>query len=532
MKELYYNGEILTMEREETAEAVLVEDGRIAAVGEREKLERMAPEAVKRDLNGHTLMPAFIDPHSHFTAAAAGLLQAPLEEAASFSELEEKIKAFIADNGVEAGKWVTGDGYDHNMLAEGTHPDRELLDRAAPNNPVVIKHKSGHVGVFNTMALEKLGITEQTQAPEGGVIGKKDGRLTGYMEEAAFVGNVRKTPLPDLQDFMQALIKVQEKYASYGITTVQEGMMVEELIPIYRELLDSGQLKLDVVGYADLAASDGIKVAFPASVKGYDRHFRLGGYKIFLDGSPQGRTAWMLTPYVAEKGREEYYGYPTMKDEDVRAALKRASEEGVQLLAHCNGDAASAQYIACAKAVMEEGFSLEECRPVIVHAQFLNRRQLPEVKACHMIPSFFIAHVYYWGDVHLKNFGERAELISPAASAQKAGIRFTFHQDTPVVEPDMLRTVWCAVCRRTKAGKLLGGEERISARAALEAVTVNAAFQYGEEAKKGSIRAGKLADLVILDKNPLKTPVEELFDIQVLQTVKEGRTIYSKGAVS
>ena len=206
--------------------------------------------------------------------------------------------------------------------------------------------------------------------------------------------------------------------------------------------------------------------------------------------------------------------------------MKSALERDVQLLAHCNGDRAAEQYLSVMERLEREtGRRLR--RPVMIHAQLVGRDQLPRLKALGMIPSFFVAHVYHWGEVHVKNFGlERAEHISPAGTACALGIPFTFHQDSPVIQPNMMETVWCAVNRRTKTGRLLGEEERISTLEALKAVTVYAAYQYFEEDRKGSLAVGKAADFVILGQDPLTADPMALRDIPVLETIKDGRTIW------
>lgn len=526
---LYYNGEILTMESEaDRPEAVLVEDGMIRAVG---ALGQIAPQAGAEvemaDLKGHTLLPAFIDAHSHFTACANALLQAPLEEASDFSEIGRKIAAFIKENAVEPGAWVFGKGYDHNQLAEKAHPPRQILDEAAPQNPVVIQHQSGHMGVFNTRALALLGVTEQTQPPVGGMIGARDGKLTGYMEENAFLQSLQKVPMPTAEKLNAAFQEAQRRYASHGIATLQEGMMIGEMAPLYESLLQNKALWLDVVGYVDLRDQSGLLRAFSSHIGRYENRFKIGGYKIFLDGSPQGRTAWMLEPY--QNGEEGYKGYGTLTGRQVEEALLRAAEEGVQLLAHCNGDAASHQFLSACAAAEAKNPRLRALRPVMIHAQLLPQDQLAKVAECQVIPSFFIAHIWHWGDVHIENFGKRrAEKISLAGSALQRGIRFTFHQDAPVIQPNMLETVWCAVNRVTKNGVLLGGDERIRPYDALRAVTINAAYQYFEEHEKGSIAPGKRADLVILDQNPLTVPPESIRRIRVLATIKDGKPVYSR----
>lgn len=525
MKMLYYGGTIHTMEDKEQAEALLVENGVIAAVGEYERLQARAKDAAQINLDGRVLLPAFIDAHSHFSGAAYAMLQAPLGEAVNFAEIEAALTRFIADNHMPDGQWVVGKGYDQNALVEQRHPTREILDRVSSRHPIMLVHQSGHMGVFNTLALELLGVTPDTPAPEGGAIGRENGRLTGYMEENAFLQYQQKVPAPDLADLMDACRRAQQLYASYGIATVQEGMMPESLVGLYQALLTHQKLELDVVAYPGVDVLDEICDAFPEAVRRYDRHFKLGGCKMFLDGSPQGRTAWLRAPYA--DAPDGYCGYPTMTDDALRQALTMAYRSGMQPLAHCNGDAAAAQYLSAVAEMERSRSDFRELRPVMIHAQLLAPDQMEQVARLGIIPSFFIAHIHQWGDVHLRNLGpERASCISAAGSALSHGIPFTFHQDTPVLPPDMLHTIWCAVERVTKDGVTLGEDERIPVMDALRAVTVNAARQYFEEARKGSLRPGKTADLVLLDADPLAVPPERLRDIRVLETVKAGETIF------
>lgn len=514
------------MEDAAYTEAVLVEDGVIKALGDRDGLAANAPDAKLYNLEGRTLLPAFIDPHSHFSAAANSFLQLSLDGTTTIEEIGEKITAFIRENRLTPGSWVIAKGYDHNDLPGSKHPDITFLDRYAPENPLVLQHKSGHVGVFNSAALRELGVTADTEAPAGGRIGKLNGALTGYMEENAFVFYLQKMPMPDMQTMLAAYQKAQELYASYGIATVQEGMMVDSLIPLYKTLLEQRLLRLDIVGFPGRDAEAAFSSAFPRAVKSYDNHFKIGGMKIFLDGSPQGKTAWMRTPY---QGDPDYCGYGTMEDDAVFELISYAFEHRLQILAHCNGDMAAEQYIRCIQKAVDQKMDIQALRPVMIHAQFLGRDQLAAVKRLGILPSFFVGHVYHWGDTHIKNFGlRRAAQISPAASALREGIRFTFHQDTPVTMPDMLESVWCAVNRVTKNGVKLGADESISILEGLKAVTCNAAYQYFEESAKGSISPGKQADFVILDKNPLAVDAAELRSVRVLATVKSGTLLWQK----
>ena len=206
--------------------------------------------------------------------------------------------------------------------------------------------------------------------------------------------------------------------------------------------------------------------------------------------------------------------------------FETALRERVQILAHCNGDAACEQFIRCLRAARERTGIAIINRPVMIHAQLVTRPQLAALKELGGIASFFNAHTYYWGSVHEKNLGRRAQTISPLQTAQELGLCYTLHQDSPVIKPDMLFSVWCAVTRQTRAGKVLGADECISVYDALKAITANAAYQYFEEMHKGTIEPGKLCDLVVLGHNPLTVPAAQLRDIQVLATVKEGEILY------
>ena len=231
----------------------------------------------------------------------------------------------------------------------------------------------------------------------------------------------------------------------------------------------------------------------------------------------------MSQPY---EGESSYCGYPAHTDQEVLECLSTALEEKLQVLVHCNGDAAAQQLIDQYRLAKEQTGSTQNIRPVMIHAQTVRKDQLKQMAELDMIASFFIAHTYYWGDIHCKNLGQRAMSISPVQSAIENHVVYTFHQDTPVLLPNMMETVWCAVNRISRQGTVIGQQEKISVLDALKGITINAAYQYGEERKKGSIKMGKRADFVILDRNPLKTPKLELNQIQILQTIKDGIPVY------
>ncbi len=524
-KQVYTGGKILTMEENVFAESVLVENGKIKAVGSNQDVLSLAKGAQLINLHGAVMIPAFIDAHSHISGYAFSLMQPSIEHAKDFSNIQKCIRDFIRKNGIQKGKWIQAKGLDPTQLREKRSPDKRILDEAAPDNPVLLQHQSGHNGVFNSMALRLLGVTPSTPSPEGGRIAVANGELTGYMEENAYLAYLQKLPTPSMEELSRNFQRAQEAYAGYGITTAQDGMLTGMLADIYACLCAEKKLWLDVVGYTGMAEKKLVLKKLEKYTEGYRDHFRLGGYKIFLDGSPQARTAWMRQPY--EGAEDGYRGYGVMDDQAVRQSIEEALSEGKQILAHCNGDAAAEQYLKAFGAVLGADTAPKDIRPVMIHAQLLGRDQMESMKQLSMIPSFFIGHVYYWGDAHIANFGmERASHISPARSALRAGLPFTFHQDSPVTEPNMLESIWCAVNRVTRNGILLGEDETISPLEALKAVTKNAAYQYFEEKEKGSILPGKNADLAILDADPTACRPEDIRHIRVLETIKDGVTIY------
>lgn len=509
---IYINGDFITLEND-NIEAIATENDKIIKTGSKAEITELADENTEIiDLNGNTLMPAFIDAHSHIFALAKSLMQISIDGLTSIEEIKNCLAEYKKEN--RTNEWIIVNGYDNNILKNRQHITKNELDEIFPDTPVIIENKSRHNGVVNSKALEMLGITKTTANPEGGRIFYD----TGLLEENAFIDSLKKIPLPKMEEIINAFKEAQEIYASHGITMAQEGVITNDLAKIFKLLANNNEIFLDIVAYMDYKNMDEIKKEYSEYINKYKNKFKIGGIKIFLDGSPQAKTAWLREAYANEP---EYYGYRIMKDEDIEEILEKAKESKLQILAHCNGDKAAEQYINAVKKVS----NLK--RPVMIHAQLLGLDQLEDVKKYNIIPSFFISHIYYFGDIHIKNLGiKRAEHISPAGSSLKQDILFTFHQDTPVIEPNMFETIWCAVNRTTKEGKVLREDEKISVLEAIKAVTINSAYQYGEEDVKGSLKAGKKADLIIVDRNPLNVDKNELRNIKILETIKDGKTIY------
>lgn len=527
MEKLYYNGKIITMSKQK-AQAVLVRDGRICKVGDLESVERAAGEAVRRvDLQGKCLMPSFIDTHSHIVMNGQMSLFANLSECRNFDDIVQVMRNYIQEHKISEQGIAVGYGYDHNFLKEQKHPDKTILDQVSREIPIVILHVSGHLECVNSAVLEMCGISEKTEDPKGGRIGRISGTRepNGYLEEAGMsvAGKVMERISMDLDAVMEGM---QDIYLENGITTVQDGASARENLQILKKMAEKGALQVDVVAYPMITA-DGKRLV--EEWKEYDGKYqgrlKIGGYKIILDGSPQGRSAWLSKPYLGGDGTEN--GYPYWEDETVKKYVSQAVKEGKQILAHCNGDAASEQFLNAYEAVVEEEKKGQELRPVMIHCQTVRKDQLKRMAKTGMIASIFVGHVWYWGDVHQRNLGEeRGNQISPVRDALDQGVMVNFHQDTPVTKPDMLHSVWCSVNRVSSGGRVIGANQRITVYEALKAVTIHGAYEYFEENEKGSIEEGKKADMVILSQSPLEVEPDRIREIRVLETIKEGETVY------
>lgn len=559
---LYTNGRILTMvDPEDRPEALLVRDGRIAFVGPRDQAcaeARVvdvdeAPDATaltEVDLAGATLMPAFIDPHGHLYTHGVLAALVDLEHAES---IEEMIEAFRerAEQEEDASSPLIGVKYDLDVLAEGRHPTREELDRAADDRPVMAFHRSLHVGAVNSFLLREAGVDADTPDPEGGRYGREaDGRTPdGYVEEHPAMAPLMPVLSPENPDSLlptssippaEVIALAATDYLAHGITTAQDGASDQATVQRLVQAADEGAIPIDLVCYP--VVSGGVPTAFedhPDFAGDYRGRLRLGGYKMLLDGAPQARSAWLSRPYekledgadgedgAGGEGEEPTSGYPIMTDEQVEAAARAAAANGRQLIVHCNGDAASEQWISAVERIAAQDPAILQQRPVMIHAQTVRPDQLERMEKINMIASIFVGHTWFWGDVHLKNLGpERGAAVSPGRTALDTGVRITLHQDTPVTPPDMIHSIWAAVNRISRHGTEIGPGERITAWEALRAVTHDAAYQYGEEAEKGLLREGMRADLVILSEDPLAVDPADLRDVQVVATIKDGEELY------
>ncbi|MFE3181307.1 amidohydrolase [Streptomyces violascens] len=536
---IYFGGDIVTVDdARPTAEAVAVRDGRIAAVGDLREVLAQAGDGTRFvDLKGRALLPGFVDAHSHlsligFQAGAANLLPPPDGEVNGIAALQARLEAWKTTETGRRWHWIIGFGYDDAQIAGSQHPTRDDLDAVDTDRPILVIHQSSHLGSVNSKALELLKYDADSEDPAGGVIRRRPGSRepNGVLEESALFNAWGYSAAGFTDEDRIALILLgQRAMASFGFTTAQDGrVMTMKDLEVLETVAGRRLFDIDVVVYPDVTLAAELKDA-EVSVPEYRDRLRIGGVKLGLDGSPQGRTAWLTRPYLTQPDGEsaDYRGYPALTDAEAVAAVDDAYAKGRQVLAHTNGDAAIDQFLMAVRQATTRHRPVDP-RPVAIHAQTAREDQLDAMRELGIIPSFFSMHTFYWGDWYRETVlgEERAARISPAASALRRNMIYTSHHDAPVALPSSAAILSSQVTRVTRSGHVLGEEQRVSALDAVKSTTVHAAHQYFEEAVKGSIAVGKLADLVILSANPLTVPAEEIKDIRVVETVKEGRTIH------
>lgn len=537
---LFYGGEILTMVGKDPAfvEAIVIKDGKILFVGDKENAIKVVGKGYKEvNLKGKTLLPGFIDGHAHFAnfglqAIGAQLLAPPDANCKDIPTLIKTLKEWNTPDNRALTGWIFGTGFDDSVLEEKRFPTRHDLDQVTTDDPIMITHISGHFAVVNSKGLEVLGLTSETPNPEGGIIRREsDGKTpNGVLEELAAIPYMLQALMPKDQAGADRFFQEGQNMAlSYGYTTAQEGRAMQNHELLVANAM-AGKLKLDVVSYIDYMFVDQYMNSKWNS-RDYTKHYRIGGMKVTLDGSPQGRTAWRTQPYlIPPDGQDlDYAGYPAIpSDSVVESIFEKGFKNNWQILVHANGDAAMDQMIRTLHPNVEK-YGKGDRRNTLIHGQYIRFDQLNAFKELDVIASLFPLHTFYWGDWHKEIIGDSlGNKISPVKTALNKGLKVTIHTDAPVALPNLMRVVWTAVARTSRSGEIIGESERLTPYEALKAITIWSAYQHFEEDLKGTLEAGKLADLVILNKNPLKVPVDGIKDIHVLETIKEGQTVFKK----
>jgi predicted amidohydrolase YtcJ len=534
---IYSGGPIVTVnDAQPTAEAVAIKNGRIIAVGSRTAVEQAHKGATTTmvDLGGRTLVPGLFDSHVHVgqlgtQAVGANLLAAPDGDANTIDDIVRKLKEFASGPDVKRTGWVFGMGYDDSLL--GRHPTRDDLDKVSTELPVIAVHISGHFSAVNSVALKKIGYTDATPDPVGGVIRRRPGSREplGVNEELAHFAYAFEAVTPKTQDDRDYfLTRGLELAKSFGFTSAIEGRALRANHDAFVDAASRGLLDIDVLSYIDYTDRAILDTDFSHT---YNNRYRAAGMKITLDGSAPGRTAWRTIPYLIPPPGQgpDYRAYPAIPDiKELEGVVEEAYRKKWPTHIHANGDAAVDQLIAAVKPAHAKHGPADR-RTVMIHGVLMRKDQLPTLKELQVMPSLFPMHTFYWGDWYDTIIGPAlAQQIAPIGTAARMGMQPTSHSDAPVALPNLMQVMWATVNRVSRSGKVMGSDERLTPIEALKAITLWSARQNFEEKSKGSIEVGKLADFAILDRNPITVDPMTINQIKVMETIKEGRSVYRR----
>ncbi|WP_299781128.1 amidohydrolase [uncultured Roseobacter sp.] len=532
---LYFNGLILSMDAQDSnPEAVLTEGETIVAVGREADLRAQMPEGTELvDLQGQTMIPAFIDPHGHFPDSGfidlfrVNLSSPPLGTCVDMETALRRLRDRAETT--PKGEWIMGVAFDNTAIAEARMPTRMELDSASCDHPIWVIHASGHNGVANSMALERQGITAATPDPLGGRFDRdpETGALTGLIEGISAMGPLGDTTfLIDESQFWHGFAASRDEYLSHGVTYGQNAWANAELLCRFDGFpadKDPG-FDLTILPIAELEPD--LSQGPDAMADLENPHFTLGPRKLFSDGAFQLQTAFLREEYHRPIAPDTPRGVPYAAAEHLTAEVRKLHDLGFQIHCHCNGDAGSDLFLDAVEAAQSANPRTDH-RHTIIHGQVLHEDQFERMARLGVTVSFFSAHIYYWGDRHRDTFlgPDRAARLSAAASALRHGIRFTLHNDASVTPTRPIHLAHCAVNRLTATGDMLGEDQKISVLSALRAQTIDAAWQVFQEGRRGSIEAGKLADMTILSRSPLKDPAR-LLDTKVTKTIRRGKRVF------
>lgn len=526
--QLWYNGIIITMDSTQpNAEAVLIAKDKIVAVGDSATLLAQAPAGtVKHDLAKATMIPGFVDAHSHFPGSGMSLFAADLRSppVGPITNIQQLLDALaLQASKTKSDQWIVGFGYDQLMLAEKRHPTIEELDKISPDRPIFIMHVSGHLGVANSAALNEIS-QQRSEAWSSKTL------QTGILEENDAVPFQRKMFNLGVADFLAMIDYAEAEYAAAGVTTLQSSNVDQRYLQGIKLGKWLGKIPQRIVvlpTYETLGLELIEGKTTIAALESNDVH--ISAIKLIADGSIQGFTGYLSHAYhTPHEGDSTYLGYPRIVKQELQENVLNIANAGLQIAVHGNGDASIDDILDAFEYAAEHATKPLQ-RPIIIHAQMARQDQLERMAKLNVIPSFYVSHTYYWGDQHYNTTigPERAMRISPTKSAQNLGLVFTNHLDTPVVPMSPMLAWWSSVERKTYSGKVLGENEKIDVLSGLKALTLDAAYQVFMEDTLGSIRQGKQADFVILAENPLttSTPIK---DIAIEETIFGGVSIYKK----
>ena len=520
---ILYNANIFTVDAAQPrAQAVAIAAGRFLAVGSSDEVRNLSTARTRQvNLEGKTVVPGFIDAHTHPASSGRRHLREVDCDLRSIKEIQEAIRRRAAE--IPRGQWVVGFKYDDTKTVEGRPLNLRDLDAAAPDHPVYINHRGGHGSYVNSLALQKADVNEKTPNPPGGEFFRDaNGKLTGLARERATAPFRRLLPSRFTRDDYREGVKLIAKMMTRtGVTSVHDTGGSPEDLQAYQDARDSGDLLFRVyclIGYAglDRMIAAGVRTGLG------DEWVRVGAVKLAQDGSISERTARLSKPYI---GRPNDYGILVTEEKDLYEQARKAHAAGWQIGTHSNGDASIDMTLRVYERLQKEmprrdpRFRLEHC--TVVNPDLVRR-----IKALGAIPNPFSTYVYYHGEKMADYGPERLEWMFAVRSFLDAGIRVTQTSDYPPGPFEPLMARQSQVTRTDSKGTVWGPRQRVTVEEALHVGTLHGAYASYEENLKGSIEAGKLADLVVLGRDPLKTPPLELIKIPVERTMVGGKWVW------
>lgn len=518
-----YNGNFITVDaKQPRAQAVAIAGGRFLAVGSNDDVRPLATARTRSvDLEGKTVVPGFIDAHTHPASSGRRHLREVDCDLRSIREIQEAIRRRAAQT--PPGQWVLGFKYDDTKTAEGRPLNRHDLDVAAPNHPVYINHRGGHGSYVNSRALDRADVNDRTPDPQGGKFDHDaSGHLTGVVHERATEPFSKVIPNHFTRDDYREGVKlIARMMTRTGITSVNDVYGTPEDLRAYQDARESGDLLFRVyclIGYQhiDQMIAAGVRTGLG------DEWLRVGAMKMVCDGSISERTAWISEPYI---GRPNDHGIQVMTEEELYTYGRKAHEAGWQIGVHSNGDLAIDLTLRLYERLQRERprrdprFRLEHC--TVVNDSLIHR-----IKALGAIPTPFSTYVYYHGEKMHEYGAERLNHMFALRSFIDAGIRPTQASDYPPGPFEPMMALQSEVTRTDSKGTLWGPQQKISVEEAIRVGTLNGAYASYEEKLKGSIEEGKLADLVVLGRDPLRENPMTLITIPIERTMVGGRWVF------
>jgi predicted amidohydrolase YtcJ len=530
---LLLNGKICTIDSDNSfVEAVAVKGNRIIATGSNVSIKKLAHKNTKIiDLKGKTVLPGIIDSHTHPHNAAMNFLEINCRdpEIKRIKDLQAAVSKKAKELG--PGKWVRANGYNDSKLAEKRQITRRELDEAARDNPVYIVSDTGHQAVVNSEALEIANITMDTPNPPGGQIDRdKTGEATGLLYETASKLVSEKIPEYTVEQVKVGLGQLWNQFSMWGITSTHDASGQTLGIRGYQELLAEGVRKVRVslmvslrpwrAGSEDILnslKSLGIESGFG------DEWLRVISLKIMGDGSGAGGTAGVYTP---QHRGPQGLGLMTTSPEDMEKIVLDAHNAGLRVSIHSIGDKGIDIALDCIEKAQKTK-QVTDIRHRLEHNSCCTPKQLKRIKKLGVVPSSSIGYMYGLGDQYAENFGpKRSRWLHPHKTMQEMGIVAGGNSDCPVTFYGPFYQIYAAVTRKTSTGQVVGQEEAISVMDAIRVYTLNGAYLAKEENTKGSIEPGKLADMIVLDRDVFTVPVDEIKNVKVLTTIVDGHIVY------